>query len=1238
MRVKTIAHALILSLFLMGTYFSNSHANNASPPTPTLKNNKPKTKKVKNGLERVTVYVPYRKFNKILKTDGVFLSRQQFNALMKIVQRERNRHKNRYPVKAILTNAKYTGTFTEKSARLTATLSIRILQKSDWTMISLPFSGLPLLNATLDGKPALLFNHPTRRTPYTLMVKGQGTFTLKLQFAGAVYSKPGLSSIYMNIPPTPYTQVQFDIQGTGLKAFLNRNTYTPNKALKGQWTQIKQVLTPTTYLSLKWFPKKKRKQIKKSLISTKITSEHSLTQGVIRTHSQIQFQILQAKTNKLSLQIPTNYKLISVQGGSNLKSWRTQKVKQDRHLFLTYHRKFDGRYTLRLELERLLKKNVSLVQLPSIHAKGAEWEQGLIALRVMGQFKLKPVKTTGLNQIDPHEYVNRTKKALPTLAFSYLKPDYQLSVRMEKIKPRIRATLHHKLTLDEKYIRLQTKAAFQIERAGIFQLRFALPDGWEYQDTLGSNIQDKYIEKNKGKKGKTLVVVLKRKTGGPQNAHVHGKLIYSTIVHLMGYRLFNRLPYRTKTTLKSRWSRPYAHKMLARLFGQKRAYGSGPYTLRILMRKKSKLNQKLSIPLVRSLDVKKQDEKGFIGLMMPSHLRIETMGLKGLFEVDNLRRIHAFSSATHKLRQALRYNQRPAAGQFLLRSKKTSIESQIWLPTALRADGYQLAARIRYKIRFAGTNKLQFSVPNEIAAKLKLQTEVRSTNKIKQKERTLYKITLHNKVSRGQYFDLTFNVQEKFKKPLKVGETRKLQLFSVTTPGAIKQELYFGLQKEESLSIRAQKPTGTERVDLSELPKFINKSKLSRAYRSLEEQPKPIAVHMKKHKYQPVLSALITHMHLDAVATLEGQLQVIAYLNLQSRGRQFLKVTFPKGAKPLSLQVQGKLRLRLDKDQDGSLLVDLTGISNRQKISIAVYYKQKMGKGKGFSSMSGQYPIEAPKVAETPISRTTFYLYLPNQFTYTHFNTKMWKSWRSKGPWQKLRDGLFNTAIGYYQGGFNGVRAQQNINHALYNKLPKRGKKFTFVQLSGAANVNFHYRSYWFQTFLEFIIFLALIGLLVILGGAQGREGLKPRLFIGMALGIAFLGAILPESMLLFCNTALMATGLVGLGWGTQAFFRAVGPKDPSTVPPVVPSISAKDLYPPATPAQKPTPPAQKEAEKPQVSSEQDTSTQEESSEKADTTKDDTHKEAEQATASEEPAEEQTESTPSEDKKDGGDA
>ena len=239
-------------------------------------------------------------------------------------------------------------------------------------------------------------------------------------------------------------------------------------------------------------------KLKTSDVVAKISAD-VLTQVLAGTDSMhltsnVNYTIRDAGVFELKVRLPDGLSLVDLQG-SNINNW--QMDEKERVLTISLSSKAEGDYALQIETE-LRDPGQPPFAVPAIHAVDVVRETGYIALVPAPGMKIESAKLSGISQIDVKELPKELLKDSPTLAYRYIRPDYEVSVNISEIQPEVEAEVRTIATLDEHALDMDTEIHYDIRRGGIFQLRVRIPAELRRTNVDGADIDDTSWDEEEG--------------------------------------------------------------------------------------------------------------------------------------------------------------------------------------------------------------------------------------------------------------------------------------------------------------------------------------------------------------------------------------------------------------------------------------------------------------------------------------------------------------------------------------------------------------------------------------------------------------------------------------------------------------------------------------------------------------------------------------------------------------------
>lgn len=133
------------------------------------------------------------------------------------------------------------------------------------------------------------------------------------------------------------------------------------------------------------------------------------------------------------------------------------------------------------------------VEIAPVRVAGAAGEVGLAALAFGPEAQPENAMATGMSEVNPGDFdasLLPGEGILLHRVYRYGAEEGRLASRINPVAPEVRVTSRQVLSFGEERIVLSVDLAVEITRAGLFQLGFALPEGFEVESLSGSALRD----------------------------------------------------------------------------------------------------------------------------------------------------------------------------------------------------------------------------------------------------------------------------------------------------------------------------------------------------------------------------------------------------------------------------------------------------------------------------------------------------------------------------------------------------------------------------------------------------------------------------------------------------------------------------------------------------------------------------------------------------------------------------
>lgn len=226
----------------------------------------------------------------------------------------------------------------------------------------------------------------------------------------------------------------------------------------------------------------------------------------MRLTAELNYTIRDAGVFGFRVRLDEGLRLIDI-NGPNINNWQLDEAA--RVLTVALRAKAEGEYRLQIETE-LEQFAAEKAAVPTVEALDVDRETGYVAVLPAPGMKVETSELSGIAQVDVKELPGELLGQSPALGYRYIRPGYQVSINVSEIEPEVHAEVRTVATLDELELNLDTEIQYTIRRAGIFQLRVAIPKDLRRTNIEGKDIDDTSWDEKAG----VLTVNLRSKVEG----------------------------------------------------------------------------------------------------------------------------------------------------------------------------------------------------------------------------------------------------------------------------------------------------------------------------------------------------------------------------------------------------------------------------------------------------------------------------------------------------------------------------------------------------------------------------------------------------------------------------------------------------------------------------------------------------------------------------------------------------
>lgn len=312
---------------------------------------------------------------------------------------------------------------------------------------------------------------------YRLMLGKPGTYHLKIEFVTRIQKKaektftfqlPQFDAVHnLTTVTVPHKDVRFIL--------------TPNltKSVKHE----EQQSTLTIYgegkepVQIEYSLEAQPEELKPILYANHFCLYY-VDRQILKVNSEVQFSLLQGAIDSQKFEIPKTLTLLNL-SGSDVKTWYMKEEEGKNILVVSFLKKVEKAFTLKLELEQVLPQIPSEFLIPSISPLQVERESGFMGVTAKKGLRVEALEMKYLSKVDPKELPDPFKNQDIHLGFKYLNKPFTLRVSAQEVKPKVEAEIKTKVLVLKDTLKLLSLIDFNIKDAGVFQFQLELSEGLE---------------------------------------------------------------------------------------------------------------------------------------------------------------------------------------------------------------------------------------------------------------------------------------------------------------------------------------------------------------------------------------------------------------------------------------------------------------------------------------------------------------------------------------------------------------------------------------------------------------------------------------------------------------------------------------------------------------------------------------------------------------------------------------
>ncbi len=869
------------------------------------------------SLIEQSIYIPYAKLRDVFEAEGrgVFLPYEQFQELWKAARSSRTQPPDQGPpVSAVITEIESQAEVAGEVVRVEAELLIQALNEG-WTTVPLRLQDASILSATLDGEPARITHEPDIGYELLLHTEKVGTEPLKLRltYAKAFQRSPGRHTVSFAAPQAPVNRWTIRIPQPGVKIDIrpliaatevttqdDTNAEEETDETEDAASILMAFVGAAPAVEINWTPVSAGASGLEALTTVTTQQEVTFDEGLIRTQVKLRYQIERAELAELEIEVPNEHKVVNV-FDANVRAWEVRTQESSQLVRVQLFEPIRGTQPLIIELEHYTNDlERTEVTVPVIRAISVVRQHGVVSVRTADGLRVEVVRRQGIIQFDSSQSAETSQVSAPRLAYRFASIPFELVLAVEKIQPRIHVKEYVAVEVSPHLIIAGIAAVFHIEQAGVFQLKFKIPEGFDRPSVHGVSIGSPTsvpaeVDEFELQEDGTLIVNLSRKAIGDVGILVS-------------------------------MNRPLNDPQLSKPTGKA---------------------SKFEIPIPRVDPASVERSSGWLVVHAPESLQVNPAATENLREIPLMEpEKHwketppmGFSKARRVL--AFAFNERAPALAISAERRQPHIDAAQLLVAKIELGVIRYHANIKYQIRYSGVDAVRIDIPESLVGQIRNVSKNLREQTIKPPPEDVQEGYVAWRIRGNSELLGDREVHLEWEQPIErldVGSS-----IDVPVPILIPMDVdrawgQIVVTKAESLDVTpAEIPEGLRPIDPAH--DLLPGESVENAASAFEFHDRwSLVLRATQYEPQPLANSSIERSVVRMVVTRGGQTAVQALYRLRSR-RQRLAMKIPPEAKfdTQPLKINGRTSM-LEQGGSDTYFVPLVGFDTESPVLVELRY------------------------------------------------------------------------------------------------------------------------------------------------------------------------------------------------------------------------------------------------------------------------------------------------------------
>lgn len=441
------------------------------------------------------IYIPYQNLKQVFgKNDAtIALPLAEYLELWNKAHQQGLKPGEKPPVPAVISEAKYTAKIEKETVRIDVQLKVLSLNKG-WAVLPISFGDAAIGKVSSSTNKVLL--QGLGQGKMALLLPEAGEHVVQLEIVTRISVSPdgrrfelqmptaGISSIDLTIPEAD--QVVEFAPATAVELLPN--------APGAKETRLRASLGAIDQLKVNWHPRVGTRPDMELLASVTNLTSIQVQDGLVHTHAQLKYDILRGQLETLRIAVPADHRVLDVTSDVRLREWKLATEGAQQIITVELLGRVDKPAMIQVHTERTVPaENFSVAGVVDdvargVHALGVLRESGQISLRSGPEINLTVETQRGLQRTDEANAAVSLRAPGATY-FRYFSPAFELELRARPVEPRLIVNHNSQLVFRDEQLRLAATLDYTVERAGVFEIRLGLPEGFTVESVVAGGMK-----------------------------------------------------------------------------------------------------------------------------------------------------------------------------------------------------------------------------------------------------------------------------------------------------------------------------------------------------------------------------------------------------------------------------------------------------------------------------------------------------------------------------------------------------------------------------------------------------------------------------------------------------------------------------------------------------------------------------------------------------------------------------